>query len=194
MPLSSLRTVLSSLLETRPGKHIFIKPSRDRSYGDVIAVMDEIKGAGAEPIFLLIDEVEVPRKIPNAGRPPALQSDALPGGGGVASGVVGGVPGGVPDVLPRIIRKSGVALRDSATQRVEPKTPPLARAAKVTGAVVVEVIVGEQGEVISARAVSGHPLLKDAAVDAARGWRFTPTRLSGEPIKVIGTLTFTFKE
>jgi len=43
----------------------------------------------------------------------------------------------------------------------------------VSGAVVVEVTVDEQGNVISARAISGPPLLRDAAVDAARGWKFS---------------------
>ena len=93
---------------------------------------------------------------------------------------------------PKIIRKSGGVLQGSATRRVEPSYPPLAKAARVSGAVVVEVTVDEAGNVISARAVSGHPLLKDAAVAAARGWRFTPTQLSGTPVKVIGTITFNF--
>ena len=93
---------------------------------------------------------------------------------------------------PQIIRKSGGVLQGSATRRVEPGYPPLAKAARVSGAVVVEVTVDEDGNVISARALSGHPLLKDAAVDAARGWTFTPTSLSGVRVKVIGTITFNF--
>jgi TonB family protein len=94
---------------------------------------------------------------------------------------------------PKIIRKSGGVLQTSATRRVEPTYPPLAKTARVSGAVVVEVTVDEAGNVISARAISGHPLLKDAAVNAARGWKFTPTQLSGVPVKVIGTITFDFR-
>jgi TonB family protein len=93
---------------------------------------------------------------------------------------------------PKIIRKGGDLLQGSATKRVEPAYPPLAKTARVTGAVVVEVTVDEEGKVIAARAISGHPLLKDAAVNAARAWIFTPTTLSGTPVKVIGTLTFNF--
>src|SRR5207247_1880033 len=93
---------------------------------------------------------------------------------------------------PRIIRKSGGVLQGSATRRVEPAYPPLARAARVSGAVVVEVTIDEDGKVISARAISGHPLLKDAAVTAAQGWTFQRTELSGVAVKVIGTLTFNF--
>jgi len=93
---------------------------------------------------------------------------------------------------PKIIRKSGGVLQASAINRVEPVFPPLAKAARISGAVVVEVTVGEDGNVVAARAVSGHPLLKDAAVDAARGWKFRQTMLSDEPVKVIGTITFNF--
>ncbi len=93
---------------------------------------------------------------------------------------------------PKIIRKSGGVFQGSATKRVEPAYPPLAKAAKVSGSVVVEVTLDEEGKVISARALSGHPLLKDAAVAAARAWKFAPTMLEGVPVKVIGTITFNF--
>jgi TonB family protein len=93
---------------------------------------------------------------------------------------------------PKIIRKSGGVLQGSAIRRVEPTYPPTALAAKVSGTVVVEVTLAEDGKVIAARAISGHPLLKDAAVNAARGWEFTPTQLNGEPVKVIGTIAFNF--
>src|SRR6266571_2040646 len=76
---------------------------------------------------------------------------------------------------PKIIRKSGGVLQGSATRRFEPAYPPLAKAARVSGAVVVEVTVDEEGNVMAARAISGHPLLKDAAVEAARGWTFNRT-------------------
>ncbi|MGA9770597.1 MAG: energy transducer TonB [Blastocatellia bacterium] len=93
---------------------------------------------------------------------------------------------------PKIIRKSGGVLQNSALSRVEPAYPPLAKASGVSGSVVVEITVDEEGKVIAARAISGHPLLKDAAVSAARQWTFTPTMLSGVPVKVIGTITFNF--
>ena len=101
-------------------------------------------------------------------------------------------PGDTDLMPPKIIRKSGGVLQGSATKRVEPVYPPLAKAARVSGAVVVEVTVDEDGNVISARAMSGHPLLKDAAVAAARQWTFAPHKLSGVPVKVIGTITFNF--
>jgi protein TonB len=64
---------------------------------------------------------------------------------------------------------------------------------KVSGSVQVGITVDECGKVINARAVSGPNDLRDAAVSAARGWRFSPTRVAGRPVKVIGIITFNFK-
>jgi TonB family protein len=58
--------------------------------------------------------------------------------------------------------------------------------------VTVQVTVDETGKVISATAVSGHPLLRAAAVDAARRARFTPTLLTGVPVKVTGMIIYNF--
>ena len=56
----------------------------------------------------------------------------------------------------------------------------------------MKVIVDEEGKVIAAQAVSGHPLLQAAAVKAAREARFTPTLLDGKPVKVQGVITYNF--
>ena len=50
----------------------------------------------------------------------------------------------------------------------------------------------EEGKVISASAVGGHPLLQQAAVQAARQARFSPTKLSGKPVRVSGVVTYNF--
>jgi protein TonB len=68
----------------------------------------------------------------------------------------------------------------------------VAKAARASGTVVVQITVDESGGVISAAAVSGHPLLRQAAVAAARQARFSPTLLSGQPVKVTGTITYNF--
>lgn len=110
----------------------------------------------------------------------------------LASTVFAQEPEGEKPQPPKIIRKSGGVLQAVAQKRVEPIYPPLAKAAQVSGSVVVEVTVDEEGNVISARAVSGHPLLKDAAIAAAQAWTFAPTELQGVRVKVIGTITFDF--
>jgi protein TonB len=162
-----------------------------------------------------------PEKIsPPSPRPPSTAAAAgtgvpggVPGGvvggelGGVVGGVMGGTPGGVvppppPPVPPKVEapappkvqRVSGGVLTGKATRRVQPPYPSMAKTAGIEGTVVVEVTVAEGGSVISARAVSGHPLLRDAAVGAARQWAFSPTLLSGVPVKVIGTIAFNFKK
>jgi TonB family protein len=82
--------------------------------------------------------------------------------------------------------------RNSVLKRVQPEFPPLARAAGVEGSVAVEVTIDEEGNVVEAQAWRGHPLLRDAAVAAAREWKFKPTLIQGKPVRVVGTLTFDF--
>jgi len=93
---------------------------------------------------------------------------------------------------PSAVRKSGGALQGTATHRVQPTYPETAKAAGVSGAVVVEIEIDEEGNIAAARAISGHPLLKAAAVEAARQWQFEPTMLEGKAVRVVGTLTFNF--
>ena len=72
--------------------------------------------------------------------------------------------------------------------------PPIARAAHASGSVKVEVTIDEDGNVVAAKAVSGHPLLQAAAVAAARNAKFSPTKLSGQAVKVQGVLVYTFAD
>jgi protein TonB len=87
---------------------------------------------------------------------------------------------------------SGGVLNGKAISLPKPSYPPIARQAHASGQVVVQVTIDENGSVISARAVSGHPLLQAAAVAAAHGARFSPTKLSGQPVKVTGVITYNF--
>jgi len=87
---------------------------------------------------------------------------------------------------------SGGVLNGKAVSLPKPPYPPVARAAKAAGTVVVQVTVDENGNVTAARAVSGHPLLQAAATAAARQAKFNPTKLSGQPVKVTGVITYQF--
>ena len=87
---------------------------------------------------------------------------------------------------------SGGVLNGKAISLPKPAYPPIARQAHASGTVVVQVTIDENGNVISARAVSGHPLLQAVAVNAARGALFSPTKLSGQPVKVTGVITYNF--
>jgi TonB family protein len=94
--------------------------------------------------------------------------------------------------VPSDIRKPGGLLGGKAIRRVEPAYPEAAKAAQITGPVVVEIEIDKEGNVTAARAISGHPLLRAAGVEAARQWQFEPTVVEGKAVKVIGSLTFNF--
>lgn len=87
---------------------------------------------------------------------------------------------------------SGGVLNGKAVSKPQPAYPALAKAARAQGVVVVQVTIDETGSVASAKAVSGHPLLQSAAVQAARQAKFSPTILSGKPVQVSGVLTYNF--
>lgn len=76
--------------------------------------------------------------------------------------------------------------------KVEAQYPPIARAAHASGAVVVLIVVNEEGKVIAARSLRGHPLLQASAVAAARESTFKPYLVNGVPVKVMGTLLYSF--
>jgi len=91
----------------------------------------------------------------------------------------------------------GVAVQDGVESgRVlelpQPVYPPIARAAHASGTVGVKVIIDVDGTVIAAASISGHPLLQGAAVNAARNARFSPTKLNGEAVKVVGVIQYNF--
>jgi len=87
---------------------------------------------------------------------------------------------------------SGGVLNGKAVHQVQPPYPPIARSAHASGQVVVQVLIDENGSVVAAHATSGHPLLQAAAVAAARSSKFTPTKLSGQPVKVNGVIIYNF--
>ena len=129
-------------------------------------------------------------------------SAAAPMPAGPGSGTVTTAPAKVniadepppPEVKPTPPRApiSGGVLNGKAISFPKPGYPPIARAAHASGTVVVQVLIDENGNVVSAHAVSGHPLLQAAAVGAAKSARFSPTKLSGQPVKVTGVIQYNF--
>jgi Ca-activated chloride channel family protein len=87
---------------------------------------------------------------------------------------------------------SGGVLNGKAVYLPKPQYPPNARLSRATGVVTVEVLINEEGKVTSARALDGSPFLRSAAIAAARQARFSPTVLSGKPVKVTGTINYKF--
>jgi len=113
----------------------------------------------------------------------------------VPSTVVGGDPLPVPPTPPvaprQPVRVSGLQaprkIRDMA-----PRYPTIAQASRVEGVVILEAVIAEDGSVQDVRVLRSKPLLDDAAVEAVRQWRFTPTLLGGQPVPIVMTVTVSF--
>jgi len=137
----------------------------------------------------------------------AVDSDpAIPGGHGDHFGSPDGSPGPsgtsidvgtpppaqppVPHTPPRVISKGPIT--GLAIFLPKPAYSPIAKQAGAHGAVIVQVLVDETGRVVSAKAMSGHPLLIAAAQQAALRARFSPTRLGDQAVKVSGVITYNF--
>lgn len=95
-------------------------------------------------------------------------------------------------VKPPTQKVPSSVLISQAISLPQPPYPPMARQIGIHGAVQVQILVDETGRVISAHAVSGHPFLNPSAEQAAMRARFTPTLLSGTPVKVQGTIIYNF--
>jgi TonB family protein len=141
--------------------------------------------AGSETVSLLDRNVAQP----TPGSPVDVEEDADDAATEDEEGEAVGAPsfaGG------QTVTVSGGVLNGKAISKPAPPYPEPAKAARASGTVTVQVTVDETGHVVSAEAVSGHPLLREAAVQAARQARLSPTLLSGKPVKVSGVLTYNF--
>jgi TonB family protein len=83
-------------------------------------------------------------------------------------------------------------INGKATDLVTPAYPAAARAVKASGAVNVQVTLDETGNVTSAKAASGHPLLRGSAEQAARASKFSPAVIDGQPVKASGSIVYNF--
>jgi periplasmic protein TonB len=156
-------------------------------------------------------QLRTPTKIPEKVQM-IKEEEAPPPTTGIA-GVVGGVPGGVPGgqmggVIGGIISSTPVAVPKVATpqrvrvsqgvsqgllvHQVKPAYPPLARQARIQGAVVLQAVISKDGSIQGLRVVSGHPMLTPAAMDAVKQWRYKPYFLNGEPVEVETQITVNF--
>jgi len=137
----------------------------------------------------------------------------MPATGGVIGGVPGGIPGGqlagviggivsstanlasVPKLVtaaPQRVRISQGVTKGLLIHRVEPTYPPLARAARVQGEVVLTAIIDTNGDIKNLQLVSGHPMLVPSAITAVKQWRYKPYLLNGQPVEVETTITVIF--
>ena len=160
-------------------------------------------------------ELRTPTKIPR--KVEMIKEDEAPPPMAATGGVVGGVPGGIPGgqvggviggiiastsslaAVPKFVPNTPQRVRISQgvtkgllIHRVEPTYPPLARAARVQGEVVLNAIISTNGEIQNLQLVSGHPMLVPSAITAVRQWRYKPYLLNGQPVEVETTITVIF--
>ncbi len=137
----------------------------------------------------------------------------MPSSGGVVGGVPGGIPGGqlggviggivnstsnlayipkMQPVVPQRVRISQGVTKGMVVHQVQPAYPPIARAARIQGDVILKAVISKDGEIQDLQLVSGHPMLVPAAIDAVRQWRYRPYLLNGQPVEVETTITVIF--
>jgi protein TonB len=121
--------------------------------------------------------------------------------GGMQGGSLGGVLGGIvsssslppPKVAtPQKIRVSSGVAAGNLIQKIQPQYPAIAKTARIQGTVVLEATISKQGTIEGLKAVSGPPMLYQAAIDAVRQWRYKPYMLNGEPVEVGTTVNVVF--
>jgi protein TonB len=110
---------------------------------------------------------------------------------------MGGIFGGqaAPKVKAEAPKKvnisAGVAV-GMLLQKTQPVYPPIAKAARVSGTVVIQATISKTGAIEGLKVVSGPAMLQQAAIDAVRSWRYRPYLLNNEPVEVETTVNVIF--
>jgi len=163
--------------------------------------------ANAAPVTAAAAPIEAPARI-EPEKVLAAVDDGMPGGdeGGVPGGVSGGVVGGIfadvpppppPPPAPAAprgpVRIGGQLQAPALLKRVEPLYPPLAVRAHLSGVVILEATVDQEGKVVEATVLrSAGPLLDHEALVAVKQWRYSPLLLNGRREAFILTVTLAF--
>jgi protein TonB len=138
--------------------------------------------------------VTAPENAPTQG---SFGVAGMEGLGGSPGGVIGGIFKGseAPTVkveAPKKVSISGGVMAGNLIQKTTPVYPPIAKAARVQGTVVLQATISKTGAIEGLHVVSGPPMLQQAAKDAVMTWRYKPYLLSGEPVEVETTVNVIF--
>jgi len=109
--------------------------------------------------------------------------------GAIGSSAAVAPPAPKPTVPPPRVSRM---MEGNLIYRPQPAYPPMARAARVQGAVVLRAVISRNGTIENLQTLSGHPLLIPAAIEAVRQWRYRPYILNGEPVEVETRVTVNF--
>jgi protein TonB len=121
----------------------------------------------------------------------------MEGLGGSAGGVMGGIFSGqtAPKVqapTPKKVNISGGVAQGMLLQKTVPLYPPIAKAARVSGTVVLQATISKAGTIENLRVISGPAMLQQSALDAVKSWRYRPYLLNNEPVEVETTVNVVF--
>ena len=98
----------------------------------------------------------------------------------------------VKAAAPKKINISGGVMVGNLIQKTQPIYPPIARAARIQGTVVLQATISKTGTIENLRVVNGPAMLQDSALSAVRSWRYRPYLLNGEPVEVETTVNVIF--
>lgn len=182
--------VLKDPIDTLDSTQVAEKPSAERASGDVIR-RDTPYQIGNQTARATGGASDGPVREGTGGGPPGPAIKPTPQQVQDEDAPPPPKPTPTPAAKPPAVVSGGV-VNGKASNLVKPPYPPAAKAVKAAGAVNVQVLIDESGNVVSASATSGHPLLRAAAVQAARSSKFTPTTLSGQKVKVSGVIVYNF--
>jgi protein TonB len=156
---------------------------------------------------MINDQLRTPTKIPKKIEI-VKEEEAPPQMAGVVGGVPGGIPGGAMNgviggivnsnaPVPKVATPTRVRVSQGVTQglllrRIQPTYPPLAKQARIAGAVVLQAEISKDGSIQNLHVISGHPMLVPSAIEAVKQWKYKPYILNGEPVEVETTITVNF--
>jgi protein TonB len=130
------------------------------------------------PLTIATNEARKPAATPAE----AVEAPVLGLSGKVPGSLISGIPTAQPKLAQKVTVSSGVA-QGLLVHQVTPRYPAPARDAHVQGTVVLQALIGKDGSVRNLHALSGPPLLTQAAVDAVKQWRYKPYYLDGQPVE-----------
>ncbi|HEY0379298.1 MAG TPA: TonB family protein [Pyrinomonadaceae bacterium] len=216
--VSMITPVEAPRAETPPVRNTPPRPAGDNSNQRAMSIRTTIVAPPTDPTHVPVGVSVTPEAVPppTAGLPVMIGTRNADTGGGGPGGRGSNPFGGDGPISGNATRNAGEMVTDTPPPAMEKKVskPPvtksmgvvngmathlpkpvysaIAKAAHATGVVTVQVLIDEQGKVVSARIVSGHPLLQRESIQAAYQARFSPTFLSQQPIKVSGVITYNF--
>jgi len=153
---------------------------------------------------MMNNQLTAPTKIPHnivqvseKEAPPSSFGVAGMDGMGGSSGVMGSLFGGgdtpkVKAAPPKKINISAGVAVGNLIQKTSPVYPPIAKAARVSGTVVLQATISKTGTIENLRVISGPAMLQQAALDAVRSWRYRPYLLNNDPVEVETTVNVIF--